>query len=520
MSARQRFGQGCPSLRERLAGVVGVPERQQVERDKRGRGLLGKQPDPAVGRMNPLQQRLEVQLAAVGVRYDDLAVDHAALGQTRQRGADHLGEVAGHRPLIAAADLYLGAVAEDDRPEAIPFRLIAHRPARNRADRLRQHRRDRGHDRKMHGPILLPATSSRPRWPAWVAAWVAARPGLPGAGTALRRELARRAVLTAAVPAHMTVRSEGRPDGWTPRRMGAQTDGRSDRWSDQDLAGRPSHESTGRTRVLNRPHRSPAPRPHRSPAPRARLAALRPWLALLAAVLVVGVLLPPAATAAGRYAFAQALQFVVLAVAGPALLVTGAPWRIRPGRRLVDRVAMARSHHRRTARAWILLACFIALVIGWRLPVVVNTLVRHPLLVIAEAVTLIAVGCALWLELVESPPLLPTISRPLRAAFAALPMWTIWTLAYIMGFSRGVWFTALAHQPGHGLGTVADQQIAAAILWAVPAVCFVPAVYVSLLSWLRDSSDPDAELRGADSARRQGQPGTLRPPRGWRAPSS
>lgn len=269
----------------------------------------------------------------------------------------------------------------------------------------------------------------------------------------------------------------------------------------------------------NPPHRSPAPRP-RLAALRPRPVALRPWLALLAAIGVVGVLLPPVATAAGRYVFAQALQFVVLAVAGPALLVTGAPWRIRRGRSLADRVAMARSHHRRTARAWIFLACFIALVIGWRLPVVVNTLVRHPLLVIAEAVTLFAAGCALWLELVESPPLLPTISRPQRAAFAALPMWTIWTLAYIMGFSRGVWFTSLAHQPGHGLGTVADQQIAAAILWAVPAVCFVPAVYVSLLSWLRDSSDPDAELRGADTARCEGRPGTLRPPRGWRAPSS
>src|ERR1022692_4209397 len=174
-----------------------------------------------------------------------------------------------------------------------------------------------------------------------------------------------------------------------------------------------------------------------------------------------------------------------------------APWRMWRGIQLADRVAMARSHRGGTMRAWVYLVGFILLVIIWRLPVMVNTLARHPVLTIAEAVTLVAAGCGLWLELLESAPMLPTISRPQRAAFAALPMWTIWTLAYIMGFSRGVWFTAFAHRPGAGLGTAADQQIAAAILWAVPAVCFVPVVYFSLITWLRDSSEPAAELREA-----------------------
>jgi cytochrome c oxidase assembly factor CtaG len=263
----------------------------------------------------------------------------------------------------------------------------------------------------------------------------------------------------------------------------------------------PSHGSTYDSEMLNRLHR------------------LRPWLTLLAAILAAGVLLPPAATVASRYAFAQALQFVLLAVAVPALLVISAPWRMRRGIQLADRVAMARSHRGGTMRAWVYLVGFILLVIIWRLPVMVNTLARHPVLTIAEAVTLVAAGCGLWLELLESAPMLPTISRPQRAAFAALPMWTIWTLAYIMGFSRGVWFTAFAHQPGAGLGTVADQQIAAAILWAVPAVCFVPVVYTSLLSWLRDSSDPDAEFRAAHAAHGPGQAATLRPPRGWRTRS-
>ena len=158
-------------------------------------------------------------------------------------------------------------------------------------------------------------------------------------------------------------------------------------------------------------------------------------------------------------------------------------------------------------------------VIAWRLPAAVNALATLPGLAAAEMVTLVAAGCALWLELVESPPLLPRLPRPLRAAFATLAMWTIWILAYILGFSHVAWFPAYVH-PG-GLSPVADQEIATGIMWAVPALCFVPAVYVTALTWLRDSEDPDEALRAIVRAE-PGQPNSgrwPRPPRGWHTPS-
>jgi cytochrome c oxidase assembly factor CtaG len=253
-----------------------------------------------------------------------------------------------------------------------------------------------------------------------------------------------------------------------------------------------------------------------------RLQGLRPWLALVAIVLTASALLPPAATAADHWVFAQVLQFAVLAVVAPALLVLGAPWRLGrsggPVQARVDRLAMARSHRTGTLHSWTRLLGFIAAVIFWRLPVAVNALARHPVLTVVQAVILITVGCGLWLELVESPPLLPRISRPQRAAFAALSMWSIWAMAYIMGFARGVWFAAYSHQPTRGLSTVADQQIAAGVLWAIPAVCFAPVVFVAMMTWLRDSSDPDAEFGAAPPP--GGGPALMRPPRGWRTPSA
>jgi cytochrome c oxidase assembly factor CtaG len=245
---------------------------------------------------------------------------------------------------------------------------------------------------------------------------------------------------------------------------------------------------------------------------------LRPWLAPAGIVLMLGVLVPPVGAAAREYVFAQAVQFAVLAVVVPALIVLGAPWR-RAGA-LAGRLALARSHRPSGTQAWLILAGFVGVALGWRVPVVVNALVRYPALTVVEAVTLVGAGCALWAELVESPPLLPRISRPQRAAFAALAMWAMWASAYIMGFSHTAWFAALAHPSGHGLGTVADQEIAAGLLWAIPGLAFVPVVYVALITWLRDSADPDDELRAVAGARGGSEASGPRPPRGWRLPSA
>jgi hypothetical protein len=60
-----------------------------------------------------LQQRLEVQAAAVGIGDDYFSIDNGAPGETRPQGRDDLGEVPGHRALVPAADLDLVAVTKE-----------------------------------------------------------------------------------------------------------------------------------------------------------------------------------------------------------------------------------------------------------------------------------------------------------------------------------------------------------------------------------------------------------------------
>jgi cytochrome c oxidase assembly factor CtaG len=251
------------------------------------------------------------------------------------------------------------------------------------------------------------------------------------------------------------------------------------------------------------------------------LARLRPGLAVVAVVLIL-VMLLPVESYARRYAFAETLQFVTLAVAVPGLLVLSMPWRFprltrqqnsSPGP--AGRFTLSRWPG--VSRPAAVLMAFIAAVIAWRLPVAVNALPGDPALAVAEAVTLLATGTGVWRELAKPPPL-SGLSRPQRAAMAAAAMWAIWVLAYIMGMSRGAWFAAYRHA-GHGLSTAADQQFAVAIMWAVPALCFAPFIYGTLIAWIGGSEDLDHDLRKAvHEPARPGLGGPPRPPRGWRRP--
>ncbi len=236
----------------------------------------------------------------------------------------------------------------------------------------------------------------------------------------------------------------------------------------------------------------------------------RIWPGIAGVILIAGTLLPPAAGYARQYAYAQALQFVIFAVAGPALLALAIPRRARPQRLPGD------SRPRRpAARAAGRLIAFVAVAATWRLPAMISALARDPALAAAEMITLLAVGMGIWVELAGPQPASRQLPPPARAAMAAAATWTIWVLAYLTGMSGTSWFAAYHRGAPGGLSAAADQQIATAILWAVPAACFLPVVFVTVIAWL-GGAGPAVDQRPAASA---STPGALpRAPRGWRSP--
>jgi cytochrome c oxidase assembly factor CtaG len=270
------------------------------------------------------------------------------------------------------------------------------------------------------------------------------------------------------------------------------------------------------------------PGPH-SPADSPSGADLRRWLPLAGAVLVIASLVPPLSTLARRYLFVESFQFSLFAMVCPALIVLGAPWRrlrrsrrwdgTHPGTsgtapRLLGRLAASQDRRSSFLRGMVFLVVFAGVSLAWRVPPVLDALARHPGLVAAEAVTLLAAGIGLWLGLVRSAPLASRLTGAQRAVIAALAMWSTWIAAYALGFSSQPLVHAYAG--GSGLGVVADQEIAVFLVWAVAGVCFVPVIFAGLFSWLRDGGDIGDELRQAfpGASAGTGVRGWHRPPRG------
>jgi cytochrome c oxidase assembly factor CtaG len=200
------------------------------------------------------------------------------------------------------------------------------------------------------------------------------------------------------------------------------------------------------------------------------------------------------------------VQFCILAIVVPTLLTMGAPWQwIRLAAGLdtagsdrtagaVDRLADRRLRHPELIRTLGFVALDVLAVVAWRTPGAAVALVRHGWLAPVEAATVILLGVGLWLELLESPPLVPRSGHLRRAVVAASAMWAFWIDAYVVGLSNTDWYRNFHHVAGHGLSAAADQQIAAAIIWFVAAAAFAPVVFVSALQWIRTDDDPNAEL--------------------------
>jgi cytochrome c oxidase assembly factor CtaG len=214
-----------------------------------------------------------------------------------------------------------------------------------------------------------------------------------------------------------------------------------------------------------------------------------------------------------QYEFAQAIQFCLFAIVVPYLLVAGGPWRwlgltsnepfdvnddgslVAPRRQLAaDRWAQAKARRDGHARSIALLALFVAQAIVWRCAPVVDALIRHPWLSVVESLTLIAGGAFLWLELVDSAPFRAGAPRPYRIGVAAVAMWTVWVIAYLMAMAQNTWYHGFAHV-GHALlSRAADQQVTTGLMWFMAAAGFLPIVFVNLYRWLQSEEDPDEEL--------------------------
>ena len=214
-------------------------------------------------------------------------------------------------------------------------------------------------------------------------------------------------------------------------------------------------------------------------------AAARPWFSAGALIGVAFALSPPLSSWVGRYAAFEATQYLLLAVLVPALVVLGAPWRLAGIGSLLDAVNMKRQRRPTISSAALLVVPSLALFVVWRAPPLVDRLAHDRWLMLLEAATLVPAGTLIWLELVRSPPMAPRLAPYYRIAVAAVTMWTLWIVGYVVGLANSDTYAVFAREHHRVIGVAADQQITAGLMWFVAAAAFVPVVFANLTSWLR-----------------------------------
>jgi len=204
--------------------------------------------------------------------------------------------------------------------------------------------------------------------------------------------------------------------------------------------------------------------------------------------------------------WAHMLQHVLLLTVAPPLILLGRPWprmwlalplrsRTTIGRALASaRWAAPVRAVARPLPAWLL---FNAAIVGWHIPGAYNATLQSSAIHDLEHITFYATALLFWAHALAVPPLRTMLDWPRRAAFVAGAMVAGWVLALVFALARHPLYAAyahLAHRPG-GLSALADQQLAAGMMWVPGSISFTIAFIYALYRWL----EPQRE-RAAASA--------------------
>jgi putative membrane protein len=234
------------------------------------------------------------------------------------------------------------------------------------------------------------------------------------------------------------------------------------------------------------------------------------WFATGLFVLALA-LASPIAAFDDRLLWVHMVQHVLLLTVVPPLILLGRPgmtsWRALPlGFRRRAARAMAHSRWSAPLRAGVraltyppvALGVFVGTMAVWHVSALFDATLHSGAIHELEHALFLAAGLVLWSRLVDSPPLWTRLALPVRAFYAFVAMAACTVLALVLGLASSPFYAAyanLASRPG-GISALADQHIAAGIMWVPGSLPFVVAVALFAYRWL----DEDLERRGASVA--------------------
>jgi cytochrome c oxidase assembly factor CtaG len=172
---------------------------------------------------------------------------------------------------------------------------------------------------------------------------------------------------------------------------------------------------------------------------------------------------------------AHMAQHVLLLAVAPPLVVLSAPWA-----RLWQALPRALTH---PLFAWTL---FNVTMIVWHVPALYDLTLRSGALHVLEHCLFFTTGLVFWGAAFDSARL----ASWWRIAYLTTGMLVGWLIALVLAFATSPLYSAyaaLSHRPW-GLSELADQQIAAGVMWVPGSLAYTVAIIVFVYRWLEPES--------------------------------
>lgn len=193
------------------------------------------------------------------------------------------------------------------------------------------------------------------------------------------------------------------------------------------------------------------------------------------------------------------IQHVLLIVVAAPLFVFAAPW-IRMWRCLpLDArrwLARALSHGKRAAplravsrtlgRPLPSFAAFSVVLLAWHLPTLFDATLKSTTLHAFEHTLFFCTAILFWKQVIPSAPLRTRLANAQRVMYLVGGMIVSWVLAVVLALAPHPlysYYAHLANRPG-GISAMADQQLAAGIMWVPGSVTFLIVLFVYVHRWL------------------------------------
>jgi putative membrane protein len=227
-----------------------------------------------------------------------------------------------------------------------------------------------------------------------------------------------------------------------------------------------------------------------------RWRALAFWAAIATLVLALD---SPIDEQADKLFWVHMVQHVLLMMVAAPLLVLAAPWiPIWKGLPLSLRRSLGAAYLRspgwKAVRAagrrvvaplpiWILFNLDLCV---WHVPALYGLTLRSQTVHDLEHLSFLVLAALFWAQVIDSPPLRSRLDQPRRIAYVTLGATVCWLLAVVLAFAPSPLYSAyggLSARPG-GLSALADQQVAAGIMWGPGSIPYALFVFVALYCWL------------------------------------